>query len=537
VYGGSSLTAVFGNQSNYYQPTELLNQIDVKISKIIKMFMPIDKRFDSVEKSLSAIRVDEFNKFKNPFLSQIKEYDILISKKNVIIDSLIASSKEKDKNLIEAKDLISQSQAVNNSSKVLLETDTLIKIEQDNHIVYGFDKSDIANNKNLITVFYRGENDSIILVRKFNRYGFINRSGNLIISFKYEFAENFQNDLALVVQAGKYGFVDKNDILKIPFEYDFALSFKNGRALVSKDNKWFLINTNGKNVGKIRLLYKDMTFISARYLENKNRICLKSKESERYQESEYLVNRKGNYIAHLVFPRKFILFEIESFRQIKEINSSTNYKVQEYDNSFKVVNKRLKAIPNTYSYSADFTFDSNNHAIVYDKIVNVKINSVELHNVKDKTLKYNIINTDGIEILSRQLDYIHHFNFDSYPIFDNWHWGLLDSTFNEKVECKYSYLEQLGKGVTLVAKNGNNAIHTQSGKGVIKIENYKIDQLYGIVDENGFTFIPIFFNKIEFLDNKYFIVYYNGTNSKLELVRYLNKVDAKCLTIDIKDKS
>lgn len=39
--------------------------------------------------------------------------------------------------------------------------------------------------------------------------GFINHSGELVIPYNYDYADDFSEGLAVVIQDGKWGFVDK----------------------------------------------------------------------------------------------------------------------------------------------------------------------------------------------------------------------------------------------------------------------------------------------------------------------------------------
>jgi len=511
VYDGSSPTVILGNQSNnYYQPTEVLSQIQYQVSKILNKIIFLGKNMDS-------LKMDDEIRFQKPFLEQLKEDSISNSLNKLIIDSLLTTIKNKDEDLAKAKDLIAQSEAVNRSAKILVETTSLIKVEQDNRNVYSFKESDIRNNQNLISVFYTDDNRTTAVVRKFNRYGFINHSGNLIINYKYEYAENFENKLALVVRGGKYGYIDSKDEIKIPFKYDFALSFRKGKALVSENNKWFFINKHGKRVRTIKI-NKDSKIESVRYLVNKSRICVHCSKPG-YYDYEFLLNRNGRNVWYLIFPRHFYLFDFGSFYKIFEINSATNYVVQDFDKGYRLVNNRLKPISNSNRYDIKPNFDKNKFAIVKDKIISDSTHSKNSY-VKHIVSNYNIINTDGIEMLSKTYDCISTLIYGSYPVQVDNKWGLLDSKLIEHVKCEYDSIKPLSEKVTLALKT------TKIEKDTSTITIKK----YGIIDENGYSFIPLCFDKIEFVEKKYFIVSYNNTLSKLEIVNHAGTIDVKCLS-------
>lgn len=53
-----------------------------------------------------------------------------------------------------------------------------------------------------------------------NRYGYINKKGDLVIPFNYDKAKPFENGFAYVEKNGKSGYIDKNGKIVVPLEYD-----------------------------------------------------------------------------------------------------------------------------------------------------------------------------------------------------------------------------------------------------------------------------------------------------------------------------
>lgn len=84
------------------------------------------------------------------------------------------------------------------------------------------------------------------------KYGLIDKKSNIIIPITYGSISYFSEGLAVasLTLNGKKGFIDINNRVIIPFKYDIAWSFKNGIAKVRvKDGDWhhneFYINKNG----------------------------------------------------------------------------------------------------------------------------------------------------------------------------------------------------------------------------------------------------------------------------------------------------
>ena len=88
------------------------------------------------------------------------------------------------------------------------------------------------------------------------KYGFIDKSGKVVIPIKYDDAWDFSEGLAKVELNGKWGFIDKTDKAVIPIKYDYAWSFSEGLARVERLNgKWGFIDKTDKVVIPIKYDY------------------------------------------------------------------------------------------------------------------------------------------------------------------------------------------------------------------------------------------------------------------------------------------
>ena len=92
--------------------------------------------------------------------------------------------------------------------------------------------------------------------------GYIDKKGNEIIPFKYNYAGNFSEGLAMVELNGKHGFIDKNGKEVIPLIYDNINNkytdinaFSEGLACVKLNGKWGFIDKTGKVVIPLKYDY------------------------------------------------------------------------------------------------------------------------------------------------------------------------------------------------------------------------------------------------------------------------------------------
>lgn len=58
----------------------------------------------------------------------------------------------------------------------------------------------------------------------------------------------FGDGLINVAKAGKWGYIDKTGKIMIPFQYDHASAYYKGAAIVKKGDEWFYINKNAKKI-------------------------------------------------------------------------------------------------------------------------------------------------------------------------------------------------------------------------------------------------------------------------------------------------
>src|SRR5260221_669420 len=75
-------------------------------------------------------------------------------------------------------------------------------------------------------------------VAKGGKFGFIDKTGKLVIQPKYESAGDFSEGLASVSIEGKFGYVDANGKEVIPFQFDAASAFSEGFAKISMATKY-----------------------------------------------------------------------------------------------------------------------------------------------------------------------------------------------------------------------------------------------------------------------------------------------------------
>ena len=97
--------------------------------------------------------------------------------------------------------------------------------------------------------FPRGFLDNRTWVTKDKKYGFIDKTGTLVVPARYDMVNGFSEGMAKVRIDGKCGFINTQGDLVIPLQFTEAGSFEGGLALVKDEaNRSFYIDKTGKEV-------------------------------------------------------------------------------------------------------------------------------------------------------------------------------------------------------------------------------------------------------------------------------------------------
>lgn len=78
-----------------------------------------------------------------------------------------------------------------------------------------------------------------------NKWGYINKNGNVVIPAEFDYGEPFYQDLALVNLGEKNGYIDKKGNLVIPANFNQAYSFSENLAAIEINEKWGFLNSQG----------------------------------------------------------------------------------------------------------------------------------------------------------------------------------------------------------------------------------------------------------------------------------------------------
>ncbi len=115
-----------------------------------------------------------------------------------------------------------------------------------------------------LTLFTYGQ---VAIQNKEGKWGFADKTGLIVIPYKYDNAFEFSDNLAPVKLDGKWGYIDRNDQLLIPMKFDAAEIFKEGLASVCLNDAYGFIDGSGKIVIPLKYIDSENFYQGKAYVQ------------------------------------------------------------------------------------------------------------------------------------------------------------------------------------------------------------------------------------------------------------------------------
>ena len=94
----------------------------------------------------------------------------------------------------------------------------------------------------------RGTPPGLARVKLSGKWGYIDRSGRIVINPQFEEAGDFSEGLARVKMGGKWGYIDRTGRFLINPQFEEAGDFSQGLARVKLGGKWGYVDRRGEIV-------------------------------------------------------------------------------------------------------------------------------------------------------------------------------------------------------------------------------------------------------------------------------------------------
>ena len=417
---------------------------------------------------------------------------------------------------------------------------SVLKFNSDISIIQGYD--DISDYEYKIENG-KFEDNQLAKVKKYNKWGFVNKKGKEIIPVQYEEVDKFHNGLSRVKKNGKYGYIDKtgkeiipiNIINRIDFlDNDIAIIEENNNtfSVIDKSGKTYDIKYDGKNYYRSvcgnSILFSPMDEEQPSSIINKNneKILLKGEYVRSFSPKDCYNNlicmkNKDNKIGIIDETEKEIIPFLYD-----NCHFTVNYIVMSKNNEKIIFDKTGKKVT---EYQYDYANDWNENLIYVGK--NGKYGIIDKIGKMIIPIEYMHVNEFGENLIARkdnkselfdingnviaQYQYIDSLHENFARITNGHQWGVIDKKGKEVIPLQYDYVHNFSNDLAGVRKNHQWGFIDKTGKEVIsfqyddvsrfnKITNFAVvkkEQKWGLIDKTGKEIIPIQYNEIEEVSN------------------------------------
>jgi len=261
-----------------------------------------------------------------------------------------------------------------------------------------------------------------------SKWGYMDIEGNTIIKPQYDSASYFTDNKAVVTIEGKnsdkYGYINKNGDIVVPIIYDWAAPYSNGLYFVKKmknpqadhgGETWIYMNDNGEVV--LQLTDKDF------YLVWPGNGGLSNVAKDAAPGSWGCIDITGDYIIKPQYSG--LGYFCDGLAWFRNVGGR--------DSKFGFINKENEiVIPEMYEAPGDFS----------EGIAPVKLNG-----------KWGYINGKNEIVIEFKFDDAKSFSESVAAVNENGLWGVIDHTGEYVIPPQYPNLSNSYNGLFMVQKN------------------------------------------------------------------------------------
>lgn len=330
------------------------------------------------------------------------------------------------------------------------------------------------------------------------KYGFINTSGKIVIKPEYDSVESFKNGYARVTKNGKFGFIDKTGKLITKIIFDKASDFSEGLAAVAVQNEqtwgsyeWGYINTKGEVV--IPIIYQQASSFSEGY-----GVIVKDNPDPKVNAPAWcFIDKLGNIVQTdtYVYASPFY----NGYSKVEKLGSSG------YNSKFGFIDKSFKeVIPVQYDMVGPFVNDVAR--VFIGSVMSVTGEPIPVSGA------YHFIDKSGKQI-----------GTDTYEKAEDFKDGFAIVSINDK----YSFLDTSGK--YLKDLQFEEALSFSEDLAAVKILDEYRQPLWGFIDKQGNFKIKAQYTSAESFQDGYAVVQFNDdkNNSYIALIDKTGKITYK----------
>ncbi len=320
------------------------------------------------------------------------------------------------------------------------------------------------------TIFYKDYAN----VRIGNKYGFIDKKGNIKLFPNYSTVIWTDNLLGLAVKNGKIGYIDRQGKVKIPFKYDMATFFYNHFAVVRDSLTYSLLNENGHSIlsSEMMIFPPNSNSLIPFFSDSGQGMMEKDKRIVIEPDYRNLIASENGFIKAINRNNDYGILDVKgkivvpfNYKEIK-VPSSGELIPAKKNGKWGYLNIRNETVIN-FIYDEAYLFSEGVAAVAVQK-------------------KIGFIDKKGKFVIEPQYDFSWNFgsnycfNGGVSPFFNNGKWGFINKSGKVLIPASYEYVTGFINEKAIVAQNKKFGIINKSGNILLPIINDKIQR-----SENG----------------------------------------------------
>ena len=350
-------------------------------------------------------------------------------------------------------------------------------------------------------------------------WGIINKKGDYVVQPEYTEISEFSEGLAAIKSGEKWGYADTTGEIPIPYEFDDAWLFTDSLALVKKDDKWGFIDHSGSFVVSPKY--------SGAYINDKGPITYFVRDGKLKQiltNKNGLVIIKDNYefLEKKTLDLGFRFSEYWEYTNENEDNQSketlTDNCIDEFENGIAriIIDDKWGYIDlaGEFVIKPEYSFCSlfnNNIAIIKKNKLYGYIDTTGKVIISPKFIqagafvegfaivqyenadRLTFINERGKKMTNLKINGANVFSNGLAGVEINGKWGVIDRNFKLVIPAIYDEIEKYFKNFAIVKKG----------------------EKWGIIDMKGNKVVDCKYNSIRFKDDLAY-VYANDTSAYID---------------------
>ena len=269
-------------------------------------------------------------------------------------------------------------------------------------------------------------------------WGFIDKTGSLVIAPKFESTLGFKEGFAPVLVAGKWGFINKDGSLVIANQFDWVAHFSEGVAIVERpkpgaDSEFLVIDTTGQILANLDEKKLSVDIDNARFSEGLLAVFSQEKKARGY------INKSWEF----VIPPQFAWAApfSEGLARVA-ISDDEMEKLGFIDNKGKFV------VPPTFHTDYDFQRNSS------DFSEGLAALSEGLNPSQTKAETFAYLDKMGQIVLATEFFYAGEFHDGLATVYnaEQDRWGFIDKTGKVAIPVEYQGVNDFSEGLALVIR-------------------------------------------------------------------------------------